>query len=281
MGTLLKYEFRRSRMIFLGILGISLLIEAIYLIGWFAKIDTLFGIGLIGGILCMAFGATAILLYGVVMFNDDISKKPGYLLFSTPRNAAQIVGAKLLMTLFALLGITVLFALLISLDGYLALRRTGTTIVGLLSIIDTSVTESGLKDAIFNGYNLFGLCMFLLTTVISFIFNVITAYVVIVLLKTIMGSQKGRGILGVILWFAITYAFSTLGGLISTAFLNNIPNGEIMLSESGISSTLLIQDFLHILFSPALYLPILLIDVVGSVAGYLLTTWMIEKKLSL
>ena len=185
------------------------------------------------------------------------------------------------MTLFALLGITVLFALLVSLDGFLALQRTGTSIVELLSLIDSSVTESGLKEAIFNGYNVFGLCMFLMTTVISFIFNVITAYVVIVLLKTIMGNQKGRGILGVILWFAITYAFSTLGGLISTAFLNNIPNGEIMLSESGISSTMIIQDFLHTIFSPALYLPMLLLSIVGSVAGYLLTTWMIEKKLSL
>ena len=45
-------------------------------------------LGIIGGVLCLAFGAMAILLYGVIMFNDDISKKPGYLLFSTPRSAA-------------------------------------------------------------------------------------------------------------------------------------------------------------------------------------------------
>lgn len=34
MGTLLKYEFRRSRVIFLGIIGVTLLVELLYLVGW-------------------------------------------------------------------------------------------------------------------------------------------------------------------------------------------------------------------------------------------------------
>ena len=155
MGTLLKYEFRRSRTIFLGIIGVTLLVELVYLVGFFTKVQALFTVGLIGGILCLALGAVAILLYGVIMFNDDISKKPGYLLFSTPRSAAQIVGAKLLMTLFALVGITILFSLLIALDVFLALQRNGTSLVALLSMFDASITENGLKDVLFNGYNFF------------------------------------------------------------------------------------------------------------------------------
>lgn len=145
MGTLLKYEFRRSRTIFLGIIGVTLLVELVYLVGFFTKVQALFTVGLIGGILCLALGAVAILLYGVIMFNDDISKKPGYLLFSTPRSAAQIVGAKLLMTLFALVGITILFSLLIALDVFLALQRNGTSLVALLSMFDASITENGFE----------------------------------------------------------------------------------------------------------------------------------------
>lgn len=49
MGTLLKYEFRRSRTIFLGIIGVTLLIELLYLIGWCFEINILLAIGLIGG----------------------------------------------------------------------------------------------------------------------------------------------------------------------------------------------------------------------------------------
>ena len=282
MGTLLKYEFRRSRTIFLGIIGVTLLIELLYLIGWCFEINILLAIGLIGGFLCIAFGAMAILLYGVIMFNDDISKKPGYLLFSTPRSAAQIVGSKLLMTLFALLGITILFSLLVSLDVFLALQRRGTSIVAVLSMFDASITENGLKSVMFNAYNFLGMAMYLLNTVISFVFNVITAYVVIVLLKTIMGNQKGRTILGVILWFAIINAFSMLGGLFTTHLASGLNNeGKIMFTqESGLSSTVFIGDLLHTVFSPAIYLPTMLLCIAGSVAGYLLTVWMMEKKLS-
>lgn len=282
MGTLLKYEFRRSRTIFLGIIGVTLLIELLYLIGWCFEINILLAIGLIGGFLCIAFGAMAILLYGVIMFNDDISKKPGYLLFSTPRSAAQIVGSKLLMTLFALLGITILFSLLVSLDVFLALQRRGTSIVAVLSMFDASITENGLKSVVFNAYNFLGMAMYLLNTVISFVFNVITAYVVIVLLKTIMGNQKGRTILGVILWFAIINAFGMLGGLFTTHLASGLNNeGQIMFTqESGLSSTVFLEDFLHVLFQPAMYLPTMLLCIAGSVAGYLLTVWMMEKKLS-
>lgn len=282
MGTLLKYEFRRSRTIFLGIIGVTLLIELLYLIGWCFEINILLAIGLIGGFLCIAFGAMAILLYGVIMFNDDISKKPGYLLFSTPRSAAQIVGSKLLMTLFALLGITILFSLLVSLDVFLALQRRGTSIVAVLSMFDASITENGLKSVVFNAYNFLGMAMYLLNTVISFVFNVITAYVVIVLLKTIMGNQKGRTILAVILWFVIINAVSMLGGLFTTHLASGLNNeGKIMFTqESGLSSTVFLGDFLHVLFQPAMYLPTMLLCIAGSVAGYLLTVWMMNRKLS-
>ena len=263
MGTLLKYEFRRSRVIFLGIIGVTLLVELLYLVGWCFKLETPLLLGIIGGVLCLAFGAMAILLYGVIMFNDDISKKPGYLLFSTPRSAAQIVGAKLLMTLLALLGITVLFTLLIAVDVFLALQRNGTSIVALLSMF-------------------FRLAMYIVNMVISFIFQVITAYVVITLLKTVMGNQKGRTILAVILWFVIINAVSMLGGLFTTHLASGLDNeGEIMLTqESGLSSTVFLGDFLHVLFQPAIYLPTMLLCIAGSVAGYLLTVWMMEKKLS-
>ena len=276
MGTLLKYEFRRSRVIFLGIIGVTLLVELLYLVGWCFKLETPLLLGIIGGVLCLAFGAMAI------MFNDDISKKPGYLLFSTPRSAAQIVGAKLLMTLLALLGITVLFTLLIAVDVFLALQRNGTSVVALLSMFDASITESGLKDVLFNGYNFFGLAMYILNMVISFIFQVIAAYVVITLLKTVMGNQKGRTILAVILWFVIINAVSMLGGLFTTHLASGLNNeGKIMFTqESGLSSTVFLGDFLHVLFQPAIYLPTMLLCIAGSVAGYLLTVWMMEKKLS-
>ena len=152
------------------------------------------------------------------------------------------------------------------------------SLVALLSMFDASITENGLKDVLFNGYNFFGLSMYLLNTVISFIFNVIAAYVVIVLLKTVMGNQKGRTILAVILWFAITNAFNLLGGLITTQLASGLDEGnEVVVTQS---STLFLSTSLHTLFQPAMYLPTMILCIIGSIAGYWLTTWIIEKKLS-
>ena len=97
-----------------------------------------------------------------------------------------------------------------------------------------------------------------------------------------MGNQKGRTILAVILWFVIINAVSMLGGLFTTHLASGLDNeGEIMLTqESGLSSTVFLGDFLHVLFQPAMYLPTMLLYIAGSVAGYLLTVWMMEKKLS-
>ena len=50
MGTLLKYEFRRSRVIFLGIIGVTLLVELLYLVGWCFKLETPLLLGIIGGV---------------------------------------------------------------------------------------------------------------------------------------------------------------------------------------------------------------------------------------
>ena len=149
-------------------------------------------------------------------------------------------------------------------------------------MFDASITESGLKDVLFNGYNFFGLAMYILNMVISFIFQVIAAYVVITLLKTVMGNQKGRTILAVILWFVIINAVSMLGGLFTTHLASGLNNeGKIMFTqESGLSSTVFLGDFFHVLFQPAMYLPTMLLCIAGSVAGYLLTVWMMEKKLS-
>lgn len=47
MGTLLKYEFRRSRVIFLGIIGVTLLVELLYLVGWCFKLETPLLLGII------------------------------------------------------------------------------------------------------------------------------------------------------------------------------------------------------------------------------------------
>lgn len=282
MGTLLKYEFRRSRIVFLSIIGITLFFEILYLIGWFFQINALFAAGLIGGIIWIALSATAILLYGVIMFNEDISKRSGYLLFSTPRSARQIVGAKLLITFLALVGTSILFIAIIGVDVVFALKRSGQSLISLLAIFDQSITQSGIKEVLFTPYNIVGFLMYILTAIVSFLFNVIVAYLIITSLKTIMGNQKGRTILGIIAWFLITNIIGSIGGFISTALLNgNIISFEQTYQINPYSVTDTLSSLLNILFHPALYLPSLIITMICGIIGFWCTSWLMEKKMSL
>lgn len=75
MSKLLKYEFRRSRIFVLGIAGISIILNAIFLVGWAFEIGFLCTLGLLGEIACIAFGSTAVLIFSVINFNEDISKR--------------------------------------------------------------------------------------------------------------------------------------------------------------------------------------------------------------
>ncbi len=278
MGTLLKYEFRRSRLIYLSIVGITIFMELLYLIGWGFQIDTLLGIGLLGGIVCIALGASAILLYGILQFHGDISKRQGYLLFATPRSARQIVLAKLLLTLLALIGISILFGVLIGLDIALALQRSGETLLSIMKALDPSVTAEQCREVFLTPYNIVGLIMTILTSIFSFVFQVVIAYLVITALKTIMGNQKGRLLLAIIAWFVITNGISTIGGFITGAFLNH-EFGNTILNTSSLMDTLslLLQMFFH----PAFYLPSLILYILCSIAGFWGTTWLMDKKMSL
>lgn len=216
----------------------------------------------------------AILLYGVILFNDDISKKPGYLLFSTPQSAAQIICTKLLMTLLALIGLFFVFFVLIGLDIWLVLARNGTSILAMLQEIDASITEAGIKEVLFNGYNLFRLCMYILTSIFSFVFEVIVAYTMIVLTKTIIRNQKDRTILAILFWIIISSAVSNISAFISAALAPEIESYSVYTTETmGI--------YLHAVFHPAMYLPGMILTILCGIGGFALTTWLIDKKLSL
>ena len=276
MKYLLKYEFRRARLALLGITAITLFLEMVYLLGYLLDINALFTLGLFGGILVIACSTMAILLYGVFMFNEDISKKPGYLLFSTPRSHAQILASKLLMILFALIGTSILFTLCIGFDIFLAIQKEDMSLLSFFAFFDPSITKNAVLGTIFNLPNYIGMGMYVLSTIAEFLMQVMVAYLLIVLTKTMMGNQKGRGILGVILWIVITNVISSIGGFISTALLS------LSEQDSSFSNSIdALNGIMEMLFSPVMYLPSMLISIGCCIGGFCITKWMMDKKLSL
>ena len=276
MSKLLKYEFRRSRTIFLGIAGIAVIINAIFLIGYALDIDSLFSIGLISGILCIGFGSTAVLIFSVINFNEDISKRQGYLLFSIPRSNKQIIGAKLITTLIAFAGLTILFAILISIDLAYSIYQNGSHYVGVLQVMfwDTTLTGEELYKTLFTASHFLGVCLIILDYIFSFLCKVVLAYLAIVLTKTLLGNRKGRIFLALVIWCAATFGLSLLGNVLTAFFLVDYNTTNY----SAIDSIASITDYFC---QSALYLPTILVNIVACIGGFFLTDWLTNKKLSL
>ncbi len=246
------------------------------LLGWMFEIESLFTIGLLGCLACIGFGSASVLIFSVVNFNEDISKRQGYLLFSTPRSTKQIIGAKLLMTFFTFAGLSILFAILLSVDLVYAAHRYGASILEFLRDIffDESLTGEALYKTLLTPKNILGLFMFLCNYIFSFLLSVVLAYIAIVLTKTLLGNSKGRIILAFVFWCIASFVLNYISTAISSIFTAENLTTSYTLLDSVVTVT-------GSILAPTNALPSLLIDLAACIGGFFLVDWLVDKKLSL
>lgn len=130
MKQLLKYEFRKTWTAKLIVLGIAAAAEIAFLIGVVLGDDNKTGTALIGTsvpllVMIALFGVMFIGIQSVVVLHRDMNTKQGYMLYMTPRNSYQILGAKFLENGLSLVLSAAAFFLLGMLDVTLLLSRFG------------------------------------------------------------------------------------------------------------------------------------------------------------
>ena len=127
MMALLKYEWRKTRAAKLVILGLAVVEQLCFLAGILRREPTQDLVGLSLFLLCLtAFGGILLIgLQSVLVLRADMNTKQGYMLFMTPRNSYQILGAKLLENGLSLAVAGAFFFLLGLLDVSLLLSRLG------------------------------------------------------------------------------------------------------------------------------------------------------------
>ncbi|MBQ7183561.1 MAG: hypothetical protein IJR97_06190 [Clostridia bacterium] len=130
MKQLLKYELRKTQAMKLIILGITAAAELAFLIALFVRnsagntdeiiVATAFLLSMIafGGILLIG-------IQSVLTLHRDMNTKQGYMLYMTPRNSYQILGAKMLENGISLVLAGAFFFLLGALDVTLLFSRIG------------------------------------------------------------------------------------------------------------------------------------------------------------
>ena len=116
MLTIMKYEIIRQRLskyLMLGLLGVLEILFLIFL--WLDKSEPL-GYTIVGLVFLAIFSYMYVSLESIINYNQDLSRKSGYMLFMTPNSVYEILGAKILNSICTIVATAFLFGAAAFLD---------------------------------------------------------------------------------------------------------------------------------------------------------------------
>ncbi len=273
MGNVLKYEIKKSRFMML-IVGIIIGgLEIAYLIGFFGfkfaqneKLNDIFtSIWALSTVLLIVAACCSMLagaLYSVLLYNSDIRKKSGYMLFLTPTPTWQWILAKILMGLLATAVLVVVFAVLGIADILLFIPELDdTSFIGQLLI--------PLRDMFFD--NIGTMVLFLLNMILQIVVMITTIYLAISMSKTLLGNKKIGTFVAFVFWIALEILQSAISSLF-TLLSNGLFSISINMSEDG-----LVYDLDTAI--PYL-LAAMALNLIFAGVCYGITTYLTDKKMS-
>ena len=246
MSRLIKYEFRKSMFSKLIIIGITLVLQVVFLVGLFGDYEESMVLGMIGLFFTALAGIAFIGIESILTLYRDLTTKQSYMLFMTPNSSFRILGAKALENTVAILGAGAFFGGLGALDIWLVLRENGTIgelyemLQTVLASVDARLDMSPKTLAI---VVLMALC--------SCVLRIATGYLAVVLSCTLLSGKKLAGLIS----FAF-YILLSLGiGWVSSLIPEPKDLHMMLLMEAGIFMA-------------------------WSALMYFVTAWLMDKKLS-
>ena len=230
MLKLMKYEFRKTWITKLVLLGITAALEALFLVSLYAKFEDTLVIAI--GLLTMAasLGVLVIGLESVLTLHRDMNTKQGYMLFMTPNSSYKILGAKVLECGISILVTGAFFFGLGALDISLLFAESG----GLTRIWD--MIQDVLRNIMIAGHTL----TLDTETAAALIFNLLagwigtvtTAYLADVVSSALLNGKKFNGLLS----FALFLALSWFTGWVTRQITSDIYAITTMMLVDGLIS---------------------------------------------
>ncbi len=246
MSKLLKYENRKSLFYKLVILGVTAVMEIIFLIGVIGKYENPMFIGILGLVFTAVSGIAFIGIESVITLYRDLTTKQSYMLFMTPNSSYKILGAKAIENSFSILLCGVFFGGLAYLDLSLVAKQydifgSFTDMVNnFLTALDPRLAITGKAVAA---------AVFML--ICSFILKIITGYLAVVLACTILSGKRGAAIISFVIYVVIS--------ILTTVLVQKVPESMEAVSRMMVMA---------------------LIQLALSVVMYFITAWLMDKKLS-
>ena len=245
MLKLMKYELRKTWFSKLMVLIVTGIAEVLFLSGIFGKNESLTTGGTALLVMISMFGIICVGLHSLLVLNKDLNTKQGYMIFMTPRSSYQILGAKIVENGLSTLLASLFFLGLAWIDITLAIREFGIK-TNLIELIQEFLNELPVKVEFSFG----GISVVFLGFVISWFATVVTAAFAIILSSMLLTGRRLNILMSLVIFFAISFAIN-------------------FLSER-------IPYFDHYGY----YLIRSLVELAIAAAIFLISSWIMEKKLS-
>lgn len=257
MLKMLKYEYRRGIFPLLIVFFVLAAIELYFVIATLMESSEHSTIAL----LLLSFAAVGcflfVLIYGVVIYNQDLKNKSGYLVFMAPVSSYKIIGAKLLNILLTGLTLVVILILFGMLDWEIAadvynFDNLFETVKMLFEAFGSSLTEI-----------LLGFAAYVVVILIQFYMVVTLAYFAISLSSTVLQSKKVKGVVSFLLFVVLYVIISFIADKLPT-----------LTPLSGMHT----ESMLSLLYSD---LPMIILYVICMLLCYIGSGALLDKKISL
>ena len=227
MLKLMKYEFRKTWITKLILLGVTAVAEIAFLIGLYVERETTLGVSVMLLMFLALGGILMIGLYSVMTLHRDMNTKQSYMLFMTPSSSYSILGAKVLECgLSILIGGAFYFALG-TLDLTLLFAKSG-ELNRLWSAI-----QDFLSHLTFANHQLLidmeGMAAFVFCLLARWIRTVITAYFAVVISAALLTGKRFNGLLSFVLFLALSWFI----GWVAQTVTASIPSINTLLLVDG------------------------------------------------
>lgn len=245
MGKLMKYEFRKTRMSRFILLLATVLSELLFLSGLFFDWEKGMFSGISFLIACAVLGLFYLGIESILVFSKDLNTKQSYMLFMTPRNSYQILGAKVLVNLIIIVAVEVVFIFIAFADFSIATVHLD----GLSKFLDD--VHYFLQSMFHNLPTWQEVVAVISVSLLSWFMTLTIGYLAVLLSATVLAGRRLSGAISFILFLVISFAVSVVS--------NQLP----VLSNT--TAEFALQYAVFLLFSAIFYV---------------LTGWLMERKLS-
>ncbi len=212
MLNLMKYEFRKNKVIIGVLVGIGVLLEIGYFISFAmahgtgrkaleAREDTMMMIGLLS--ILAVVGFFTIFILGIVNYKNELNSKSSYLIFMTPNSSLKIILSKLLYVLIVEVVFTMALGFIICFD---VLQTTAfldeTNMIEYIIEFFDEFFEVNLRKVLMEAV------LQVILSMIAFFSIMVMAYCAITLSSTFLYNSRWRGFVSVLLFIVICIAVS-------------------------------------------------------------------------